>query len=111
MIKVKLNEGYKVREIAGRLKRHKHTIRSWIKAYAVNGIEGLKSKDPSGHPRIKDPEVELEIDVLLIKSPREFGYQEERWTVRILLDYFSKKTTRCQRRYGSLIEQKEQSFL
>lgn len=85
------NEGHKVREIAERLNRHEHTIRNWIKAYAVNGIEGLKSKHPSGRPRIKGPEVEQEIDVLLIKTPREFGYQEEGWTVCILLDYFSKK--------------------
>lgn len=85
------DEGYKVREIAGRLNRHEHTIRNWIKAYGVNGIEGLNSKPPSGRPRIKGPEVEQEIDKLLIKTPREFGYQEEGWTVCILLDYFSKK--------------------
>jgi transposase len=80
-----------VKEIAGRLNRHEHTIRNWIKAYAVNGIENLKSKDPPGRPRIKGPEVEKEIDELLIKTPREFGYQEEGWSVCILLDYFSKK--------------------
>lgn len=85
------DEGHKVKEIAARLNRHEHTIRNWIKAYAVNGIEGLKSKHPPGRPRIKGPEVEQQIDVLLTKTPREFGYQEEGWSVCILLDYFSKK--------------------
>jgi transposase len=85
------DEGHKVKKIAGRLNRHEHTIRNWIKAYVFNGIEGLKSKHPPGRPRIKGPEVEQEIDVLLTKTPREFGYQEEGWSVCILLDYFSKK--------------------
>jgi transposase len=85
------DEGYKVKEIAGRLSRHEHTVRNWIKAYIVNGVEGLKSKDSPGRPRIKGRQVEQEIDVLLIKTPREFGYQEEGWTVCILLDFFSKK--------------------
>ena len=55
------------------------------------GLKASRANTPSGRPRIKGPEVEQEIDVLLIKTPREFGYQEEGWTVCILLDYFSKK--------------------
>ena len=27
---------------------------------------------------------------MLIKTPRDFGYQEEGWTVRIILDFFQK---------------------
>jgi transposase len=85
------DEGYAVRDIAQRLNRHEHTVRSWIKAYIASGITGLQNKHPPGRPKIKGPAVEQEIDIILVNTPREFGYQEEGWTVCILLDYFSKK--------------------
>lgn len=85
------DKGYYVKDIAERLNRHEHTIRTWIKAYIAEGIEGLKSKLPPGRPMVKGLAVAKEIDKLLVKTPREFGYQEEGWTVCILLDYFSKK--------------------
>lgn len=85
------DEGCGVKEIAERLNRHEHTVRSWMKAYIANGIEGLNNKQPPGRPKIKGLAAETEIDTLLIQTPREFGYQEEGWTVCILLDYFSKK--------------------
>lgn len=85
------DEGCDVKGIAKRLNRHEHTIRSWIRAFIAGGIEGLKNKLPPGRPKIKGSAVEKEIDALLVKTPREFGYQEEGWTVCILLDYFSKK--------------------
>jgi len=85
------DEGLRVKEISQRLHRHEHTVRTWIKAYIQHGIEGLKSKLPPGPPKIKGTMVENEIASLLIKTPREFGYQEEGWTVCILLDFLSKK--------------------
>jgi transposase len=85
------NEGQDVKKIAQKLNRHEHTIRSWIKSYAKNGIHGLNSKQPSGRPKIKGCIVEEEVEVMLTKTPRDFGYQEEGWTVRIMLDFFQKK--------------------
>lgn len=85
------DEGCAVKDIAQRLNRHEHTVRTWIKAYVARGIEGLQNKHPPGRPKIKGPVVEQEINIILVNTPREFGYQEEGWTVCILLDYFSKK--------------------
>lgn len=84
------DEGSSVKTIAQKLNRHEHTIRSWIKAYAKNGVDGLNSKPPSGRPKIKGCAVEEGIETMLIKTPRDFGYQEEGWTVRIMLDFFQK---------------------
>jgi hypothetical protein len=53
--------------------------------------KSLKEQTPFRLSQIKGPEVEREIDVLLIKMPREFCCQEKGWTACILLDYFSKK--------------------
>lgn len=85
------NEGLDIKTIAKTLNRHEHTIRSWIKSYAKKGIDGLNNKPPSGRPKIKGCVVEEEIEIMLTKTPRDFGYQEEGWTVRIMLDFFQKK--------------------
>jgi transposase len=85
------DEGFSVKEIAIRLSRHEHTIRAWIKKYIAKGIQGLSSKKPPGRSKVKRLAVVKEVSNLLLKTPREYGYKEEGWTVCILLDYFSKK--------------------
>jgi len=52
------------------------------------GIDGLNNRPPSGRPKIKGCVVEEEVEVMLAKTPRDFGYREEGWTVRIILDFF-----------------------
>ncbi|HEY2810243.1 MAG TPA: IS3 family transposase [Rhabdochlamydiaceae bacterium] len=56
-----------LRDIAQRLNRHEHTVRSWIKAYIASGITGLQNKHTPGHPKIKGPAVEQEIDIILFE--------------------------------------------
>ena len=85
------DEGLKVSAIAKRFNRHEHTIRTWIKAYINRGIDGLKSKKPPGRTMIKGLKVEEEIEKILVNSPREFGYQEEGWTIALMRDFFSKR--------------------
>ena len=85
------DEGLSVRSIAQRLRRHEHTIRSWIKAYINQGINGLRSKIPPGRTRIKGQQVEEGLEKFLVKSPRDFGYQEEGWTVTLMIDLFLKR--------------------
>lgn len=62
-----------------------------MRAYIVHGVSGLISKLPSGRTRIKGALVEEEIEKILVKTPREFDYQEEGWTVRIIIDYLLRK--------------------
>lgn len=83
--------GMKVKNIAEKLDRHEHTVRAWLKKYIISGINGLISKSPPGRTRIKGVLVEEEIEKILVKTPREFGYQEEGWTVRILMNYLFQK--------------------
>lgn len=83
--------GMKVNSIAEKVDRHEHTVRTWLKAYIAHGIKGLISKSPPGRTKIKGALVEEEIEKILIKTPRDFGYQEEGWTVRIVIDYLFQK--------------------
>ncbi len=85
------NEGKSIPEIADHLNRNKHTIRLWIKRYVNAGISGLKSQKQPGRPAKKAPIIELQLEVLLNKSPQEYGYQEAGWQLNILRDWFSKK--------------------
>lgn len=85
------DKGLRIKKIAQKVNRHEHTIRSWIKGYVKLGIKGLKSKSPPGRVRIKGPKVEKELEDMLRQTPRDFGYQEAGWTVRLMIDYFSKK--------------------
>lgn len=39
--------------IAASIGRHEHTIRSWLKAYLSNGIEGSKTRPRLGAPNAK----------------------------------------------------------
>ncbi|HAT9256255.1 TPA: IS630 family transposase [Legionella pneumophila subsp. pneumophila] len=85
------NEGKSIPEIADHLNRNKHTIRLWIKRYVNEGISGLKNLKQPGRPAKKAPIIELQLEVLLDKSPQEYGYQEAGWQLNILRDWFSKK--------------------
>ena len=85
------NEGSSIPEIAEHLNRNKHTIRLWIKRYVNEGISGLKNQKQPGRPAKKAPIIELQLAMLLNKSPQEYGYQEAGWQLNILRDWFSKK--------------------
>lgn len=85
------DKGWDVKEIAVKLNRNEHTVGSWLKRYVAEGINGLTNKLAPGRPKIKGILVEDELEHILVQSPREYGYQEEGWTVRLIIDYFSKK--------------------
>ena len=85
------SEGKSVSEIATHLNRNKHTIRLWIKRYESKGISGLNSQKQTGRPAKKSPIIESQLEVLLSKSPQEYGYQEAGWQLNLLRDWFSKQ--------------------
>ena len=86
------NEGLTIQEISKKLGRHPHTIREWVKAFINNGVQGLKDTKALGRTPFKRRLVEEEIEAILTKSPREYGFQEEGWTISMLVEYFSKKS-------------------
>ena len=45
--------GMKVKDIAKKLNRREHTVRTWLKAYISHGLKGLISKSPPGRTKIK----------------------------------------------------------
>jgi transposase len=82
-------QGWSVPQIARRLDRNEHTIRTWLKAYRSAGLPGLHNTPQSGRPATTGQCVSTHIERLLTHSPSHFGYIEEGWTVDLLRDYLA----------------------
>lgn len=85
------DEGKGVSEIARQTKRNKHTIRFWLKAYQKGGIDMLKGTPPPGRPAQKAPRIYPIILEIVPKSPTEYGYLEEGWTINMIVDYLKRQ--------------------
>src|ERR671926_1556105 len=62
-------QGWSVPQIAQRLDRNEHTIRTWLKAYRAEGLAGLRNTPPPGRPATKGHGVTKQIEQLLVHSP------------------------------------------
>jgi transposase len=82
-------QGWSVPQIAQRLNRNEHTIRTWLKAYRTAGLPGLHNTPQSGRPATTGQRVSAHIEQLLAHSPSHFGYIEDGWTVDLLRDYLA----------------------
>lgn len=82
-------QGWSVPQIARRLDRNEHTIRTWLKAYRSAGLPGLQNTPQSGRPPTTGQRVSTHIEQLLAHSPSHFGYIEDGWTVDLIRDYLA----------------------
>ena len=87
-----LNEGLSVPSIAKHLKRHHHTIRSWVTSYKVHGVAGFERSYSPGRPSIRKIKIAPFIEGLLNQAPESFGYQRNCWTVEMLRSEYEKST-------------------
>jgi transposase len=82
-------QGWSVPQIARRLDRNAHTIRTWLKAYRTAGVPGLYNTPQSGRPATIGQRVTEQLERLLVHRPSHFGYMEDGWTVDLLRDYLA----------------------
>ena len=73
--------------IAESIGRHDHTIRSWLKAYIQDGIEGLRHTPPPGRTNRKEQEALMILQPVVAKHRSEYGYLEGGWSTHLLVDY------------------------
>lgn len=84
-------EGHKPQEIAKMLSLHQDTVYAWIRIYKEKGEEELlniKTPGPSSKLTIDNRE---ELNNILDKSPREYKYIQDIWSLRIIKDIIYKK--------------------
>ena len=73
------------------LKRHPHTVRMWLKRYIKYGIKGLDRLYSPGRPSILREKTKKNIVEILEKTPVDFGYKANLWTVSLMVDYMKTK--------------------
>jgi transposase len=103
-------QGWSVPQIARRLDRNEHTIRTWLKAYRRAGLTGLQNTPQPRRPATTGRRVSAHLEPLLTHSPSHFGYIADGWTVDLLRDYLaqhqapaSDATVRCQLKAGDWV--------
>ena len=85
------DRGQNVPLIAESIGRHEHTIRSWLKAYLRDGIEGLKNTPPPGRTNRKENEALMILQPVLAHHPSDYGYLAAGWSTHLLVDYLSRQ--------------------
>ncbi len=80
-----VHKGRSPNEVAEVLGVTRQTVYNWLNSYDPNqpGV-GLEDAPRPGRPGIGVGEMELLLDQALQKSPRDFGYDSNRWTTALL---------------------------
>ncbi|KXB03157.1 hypothetical protein AKJ45_02380 [candidate division MSBL1 archaeon SCGC-AAA261F19] len=86
-------QGYDRREIADLLGTTRSTVWRWIKWFDKSGVNGLRDEQRSGRPPKLSKRGKERLRKDLGKSPRDFGYEVEVWSTKLVLDHL-------RRRYG-----------
>ena len=76
-----IKQGLSGRKTAKLTGPSRDTISRWVKRFNKNGFDGLHDKPRKGGKPKVDPQKIIDI---LEKDPREFGYNIEGWTAKVL---------------------------
>lgn len=93
------SEGMKATEISQLFKRRVNTICDWLNAFIEHGIPGLSRKYSKGRPSKQKTAIRSKLATYLNKSPREFGWGEDIWSVKVICEQVKKET------HGSSVSQ------
>ena len=85
------DQGQRAPAIAASMGRHEHTIRSWLKAYLQDGLDGLKATPPIGRANRKEQAAVTLLQPVLAKAPSDYGYLEAGWSANWLVDYLRRQ--------------------
>jgi transposase len=83
------DRGQRVPAIGETMGRHEHTIRSWLKAYLNEGLQGLKDSPPVGRANRKAHAALRLLQPVLAKPPSDYGDLEAGWSTHLLVDYLA----------------------
>lgn len=100
-------------QIARRLDRHEHPMRTWLKAYRSTGLTGLHHTPQAGRPATPGPRVAAQRERLFAHRPSQGGSLADGWTVALLRASLaqpqapaSDATGRRQRRAGDWVSKR-----
>lgn len=84
-------DGKRPRQIADMLKRSSQAICQWLHAYQKDGLAGLDKDYSPGRPSVRKEKLIPHLSEYLAKSPRDFGWGEDVWSVKVLMAQFEKE--------------------
>jgi transposase len=76
------SRGMKVKQVANSLQVCMGAVFKWERLYRRNGLDGLRSRKPTGRPAIRGEKARKLIPELMKKDPQAFGFLKGRWVVR-----------------------------
>ena len=76
-------DGKRPRQIADMLKRSSQAICQWLHAYQKDGLAGLDKDYSPGRTSVRKEKLIPHLSEYLAKSPRDFGWGEGVWSVRV----------------------------
>jgi len=85
-------KGVTLADIAHKLKVDPSNVSRWYAKWKKHGIAGLKSKGKPGPESKLTPTDINNIQKSLLKSPTEFGFQTEFWTLPLISELIKKLT-------------------
>ncbi len=84
-------DGRRPRQIADMLKRSSQAVCQWLHAYERDGITGLSKEYSPGRPSTRKTKLIHNLEKYLSRSPRDFGWGEDVWSVKVLMAQFEKE--------------------
>lgn len=84
-------EGKRAKAIAEDLKRSSQAICSWLNAYISHGVMGLVRNYSPGRPSKRRTKLAPKLETYLSKSPRDFGWGEDLWSVKVIQAQYKKE--------------------
>jgi len=79
-------QGWKQKDIAAALGVTKGAVSQWVSRAAEEGVEGLRTRKPTGKPPRLSPEQRAELPRLLEQGAPAFGFRGALWTLPRVTD-------------------------
>jgi len=92
IVLLRLGQGKTIREIGIIVRLDEETVRTWLKRYAVEGVERLQDRPHSGHPGKVTDEYQEKLVAAVRRRPRSLGLPYSLWTLECLADYLAEQT-------------------
>ena len=77
--------------IAAAVKADDQTVRKWHRMFRASGREGLKSQPQTGRPPRMTQAHTRRLVELLLKTPRECGFDRYLWTQRLIAELIARE--------------------
>jgi transposase len=92
MILLSGEQGLRTGQIATIVRQNDDTVRTWLKRYQTEGINGLQDNPRSGHPGKVTAEYQEQLLASVRRRPRSLDQPYSLWTLERLADYMAEQT-------------------